>query len=243
MPELAKQPRPDPPQRGALEAPAELRRTRVVVLASDELQGAAMKALLESLGVDATYAEAPTRAARLLAGRSGILLWLADNLDGDALQMAIEIRDRGRDVGLCLVADSAHAETLRELLVHDPDRFAFVSRRTSPTPRDLVDALARVARGYGLLDGSLLRTLLDNSGPQSNGLKSLSAAEMEILELLAQGLRNREIARRLWKSERTVEKHVGSVFVKLGLADASCAHLDRRTAAARIYLSATSAFG
>jgi DNA-binding CsgD family transcriptional regulator len=72
-------------------------------------------------------------------------------------------------------------------------------------------------------------------------LDRLSPAEREVLMLLADGLRNREIARRLWKSEKTIEKHVGNVFHKLDLDRTTHPGIDRRVSAARIYLSASAA--
>jgi DNA-binding NarL/FixJ family response regulator len=65
-------------------------------------------------------------------------------------------------------------------------------------------------------------------------LGSLSASEREVLLLMADGLRNREIGRRLCKSEKTIEKQIAKIFVKLDLHDTS---LDRRVLAIRILLS------
>jgi DNA-binding CsgD family transcriptional regulator len=68
-------------------------------------------------------------------------------------------------------------------------------------------------------------------------LEKLTACEREVLELIAEGLRNPAIARRLWKSEKAIEKTVARVFGKLGLDATLMPDVDRRVTAACIYLS------
>jgi DNA-binding NarL/FixJ family response regulator len=92
---------------------------------------------------------------------------------------------------------------------------------------DLLDAVRRVAGGQSLLDPAVTARVLDRirSGvEQPNELKSLTDQERRILEYVAQGLTNHEIAETMYLADKTVKNYVSSVLAKLGL--------ERRTQAA-----------
>lgn len=92
---------------------------------------------------------------------------------------------------------------------------------------DLVDAVRRVAAGQSLLDPAITTRVLErirNGVEQPRELKSLTEQERRILEYVAEGLTNREIAGRMFLAEKTVKNYVSSVLAKLGL--------ERRTQAA-----------
>ncbi|SCL31266.1 DNA-binding response regulator, NarL/FixJ family, contains REC and HTH domains [Micromonospora inyonensis] len=92
---------------------------------------------------------------------------------------------------------------------------------------DLVDAVRRVAAGQSLLDPAITTRVLDRirSGvEQPRELQSLTEQERRILEYVAEGLTNREIAGKMFLAEKTVKNYVSSVLAKLGL--------ERRTQAA-----------
>jgi DNA-binding NarL/FixJ family response regulator len=222
---------------------SELRHSRILVVAAEPLNGIAIKALLESLGLVAIYVPTVAAAAELPPSPRDILVWLADFVDAESLAAARELKRRQARMGLCLIANGADPGALRDLLADDPERFGLVARRRNPNALVVVAALSRVARGQGTVDGTVLRHILSSDGPDPVALDRLSAVEREVLELLAQGYRNREIARRLWKSEKTVEKHIAQVFQKLDLEARATTHLDRRVAAARIFLSHTARTG
>jgi DNA-binding NarL/FixJ family response regulator len=215
---------------------AALSGAKVLVISDEPLQGFGMRALLESLGVAATFAETATRARRMLMGRHEIVVWIADRFDADALAGAETLWTRQPDLGFCLVANAVDARVLRSLLEHDAEHFAFVARRHHPGADDLLHALDRVASGHGVLEGSALRRIFTREDEGGVQLERLSDPEREVLELLAEGLRNCEIALRLWKSEKTVEKHIGRVFEKLELNSTSRPYIDRRVCAARMFL-------
>jgi DNA-binding NarL/FixJ family response regulator len=94
-------------------------------------------------------------------------------------------------------------------------------------PSDLVAAVRTVAAGDALLSPSVTRRLLDRmvsrlppaSTQTPDAIRELTEREREILELLARGLSNAEIAERLVVSEPTVKTHVSHVLAKLGLRD------------------------
>ncbi|GAA1823435.1 response regulator transcription factor [Planosporangium flavigriseum] len=92
---------------------------------------------------------------------------------------------------------------------------------------DLVDAVRRVAAGQSLLDPAVTARVLDRirRGPQQpDALRDLTEQERRILALVAEGLTNREIAQRMFLSEKTIKNYVSSVLAKLGM--------ERRTQAA-----------
>ena len=211
---------------------------RVLLAAEEPIEGRALRLLLEATGLHALYVERLGRARRMLGGRlKEVLLWLGDYLGADALEQARAIRHAHRDMGLCILANGADPDALRALIADNPRGFAFLLRQRRPELDELLDALGRAADGQTAVEPALLERLFETAETGSSRLDRLTRGEREVLELVALGLRNREIARRLWKSEKTVEKRIGQVFSKLGLDLEANQHLDRRVTAARIFLS------
>ncbi|HKD96775.1 MAG TPA: response regulator transcription factor [Micromonosporaceae bacterium] len=92
---------------------------------------------------------------------------------------------------------------------------------------DLVDAVRRVAAGQSMLDPAVTARVLErirSGAEQPDELKTLTDQERRILELVAQGLTNHEIAQKMFLADKTVKNYVSSVLAKLGL--------ERRTQAA-----------
>ena len=103
---------------------------------------------------------------------------------------------------------------------------------------ELVRALQDVARGGSALDPKVVEGLLTRkSSETSSALRGLTERELEVLQELATGRSNAATAKALYMSERAVEKHVGSVFQKLGLVNES--DVNRRVMAVLAYLDAT----
>jgi DNA-binding NarL/FixJ family response regulator len=151
----------------------------------------------------------------------------------DGLRAAIEIRRRLPDTGvivlsqyleegyaLDLVADSAEGTGyLLKDRVGDVDRFA--------------DSVRRVGEGGSALDPEVVLQMLGRRRGDDR-LAGLTERDREVLALMAQGRSNQAIARRLVMSERAVEKHVTSIFGKLGLPPAPEDH--RRVLAVLTFL-------
>jgi DNA-binding NarL/FixJ family response regulator len=78
--------------------------------------------------------------------------------------------------------------------------------------------------------------LLGGDAREISGIGRLSATELEVARLIAEGLRNREIARVLHRSEKTVERHVSQIFQKLGI-DKRQTRFDRRVLTCRAVLA------
>lgn len=88
---------------------------------------------------------------------------------------------------------------------------------------DFVDTLQRVAKGASVVDPVLVSELV-SAGRRSDPLSALSARELEVLALMAEGLSNSGIAHRIWVTEGTVAKHVSSILSKLDLPATDDAH-------------------
>jgi DNA-binding NarL/FixJ family response regulator len=101
---------------------------------------------------------------------------------------------------------------------------------------EIVRAVRTVAAGGAVYGGSVARRIVafyaghDAESPVERAFPELTAREREVLELLAVGCRNHEIARRLGMSEKTVRNHVSQVFAKLQVADRTAAALKAREA-------------
>lgn len=91
-------------------------------------------------------------------------------------------------------------------------------------PGDVLAAIRATAAGHAPLDPRVARVLLPDAR-RAGAEPGLSVRETEVLGLVAQGLANKQIARRLGISERTVKVHLGSVFRRIGVADRTSAAL------------------
>jgi DNA-binding NarL/FixJ family response regulator len=98
---------------------------------------------------------------------------------------------------------------------------------------EFLEAAERVASGGSALDPKVVASLV---GGETDNLGALTEREREVLSLMAEGLTNNAIARRLVLTERTVEGHVRSVLMKLDLPESQDAH--RRVLAVIAYLRA-----
>ena len=100
---------------------------------------------------------------------------------------------------------------------------------------DFVETLQRVTRGASVVDPALVQKLV-SARRRDDPLAVLSAREREVLALMAEGRSNAGIARRLWVTEGTVEKHVRSILTKLNLPETGNDH--RRVLAVITFLEA-----
>jgi len=130
-----------------------------------------------------------------------------------------------------LVTERA-ATRILVLTTFDLDEYVFAALRAGASgfllkdapADDLVNAVRAIARGDALLDPAVTRRVIETFGrlpdiPRSAQLESLSPRELEVLELLARGKSNAEIAKTLYMGEATVKTHVSNVLTKLGLRD------------------------
>jgi DNA-binding NarL/FixJ family response regulator len=209
---------------------------RLLILAEERLLGRGLASLLETR-FETHSIDSFQRAQRLLSSdRVQIALWLGDRLDEMTVGELAQLKRAHSGLRLCLLARAADAEALRPMLERDPGGVAVLFRSGELDIGQLLASIDEVLAGRSILEPSVLRRLIER-GDEPDALAGLSPVEREVLELVAHGLRNREIARRVWRSEKAVEKQVSHVFEKLGLDKRTSPHLDRRVTAARIYFA------
>lgn len=119
------------------------------------------------------------------------------------------------------------------LLEERPDGVGYLLKERISDPAILVDALDRLADGESIVDPTIVKVLIDRQR-RPRPLDDLSDREREVLALVAEGLTNSGIARRLCITERTVEAHITPILAKLGVADGPDVH--RRVLAALAFI-------
>lgn len=212
---------------------------RTIVIADDPLYGAGLKVLLEEAGHGPVFrVDSVERAGRFCGADTEELhhrvLWFADVLDRDTFGADCALR-QAPWTGLCVVARSVGMELVEELVRERSGWFSVLLQTPTLDFAQIARVLEQLAEGTATLDRRILQRL--TAGPQQDVLANLNAMDQRVLELIASGLRNGEIARHTRRSEKAVEKHVGRLFSKLGLDAGESVHLDRRVTAARLFHS------
>jgi serine/threonine-protein kinase PknK len=152
----------------------------------------------------------------------------------EGLEAARTIRAELPDVAILVLSAYVDINHAMELL-RSGERSGYLLKRRVTDMDEFVDTLQRLVRGGSVVDPTLISELVD-ARRIDDPLEELSQREREVLALMAQGRSNGGIARRLWISERTVEKHVQSILAKLGLPETTDDH--RRVLAVVTFLKA-----
>jgi DNA-binding NarL/FixJ family response regulator len=135
--------------------------------------------------------------------------------DDEGTRAAATIRSTHPETAVLVL--SQHIETRHIVeLVTAGGGFGYLLKDRVLDVDDFLDAARRVADGGSALDPQVVATLIGAPGPVS-ALNELSPRETEVLGLMAEGRTNGGIAKRLWLTEKTVEGHVRSILMKLGL--------------------------
>lgn len=140
----------------------------------------------------------------------------------EGLAAAHRIREEFAEVGIVLLSAYVEVNAAMELLA-SCDRVGYLLKSRVTDVDDFIDTLERVMRGGSVVDPSLVMELL-NARRRNDPLAVLSDREREVLALMAEGRSNIGIARALWVTETTVQKHVQHILAKLGLAASSDDH-------------------
>ena len=152
----------------------------------------------------------------------------------EGLDAARAIRSEFPDIGILVV--SAHVEVNNAIdLLTEGDRVGYILKSRVTEPPELLENLDRIAHGGSVIDPVLVRELV-RSNRVDDPLAELTPRELQVLQLMAEGRSNAGIARLLWVTEGTVEKHVRSVLAKLRLSVTDDDH--RRVLAVIKYLEA-----
>lgn len=151
----------------------------------------------------------------------------------EGIVAARKIKETMPDVAVLVLSQFLDSGYAMEVLREHPEGTGYLLKDRIFDGAVLVDALKRVVEGETVVDPTIVTRLLGRRRPQ-DPLESLTTREREVLSLVAEGLSNRGIAERLTVTERTVEAHITSVFLKLDLDGSPNSH--RRVLAALTFL-------
>jgi DNA-binding NarL/FixJ family response regulator len=193
---------------------------RVFLLDDHEVVRAGLKHLLETSGDIEVVGDTGTAAsalARIPALRPDVAVLDARLPDGSGIEVCRQIRSSHPDIKAVILTSFDDDEALFAAIM--AGAAGYILKQV--TTQDLIAAIQHVAAGGSLLDPSVtakvLERLRDGSPSEPEELKSLTAQERRILELVAEGLTNRQIGERLFLAEKTVKNYMSNVLAKLGL--------------------------
>jgi DNA-binding NarL/FixJ family response regulator len=152
----------------------------------------------------------------------------------EGLEAARQIRQEHPQTGILVLSAHVEVDHAMELLAGGRGVGYLLKRRVTDV-EEFIDTLQRVAKGGSVVDPALVAELV-SARHRDDPLAALSPREREVLALMAEGRSNAGIARRLWVTEGTVEKHVRSILTKLTLPETTDDH--RRVLAVLTFLDA-----
>jgi DNA-binding NarL/FixJ family response regulator len=153
----------------------------------------------------------------------------------EGLVAARELRATHPEVGVLVLSHYLESRYAMRLLEEHPGGVGYLLKERVSDLAVLTDALARVHEGECVVDPTIVARLFSGARPASR-LDGLSQREREVLALMAEGRSNKGICERLFLSSKTVEAHVGHIFMKLGIDGSGDDH--RRVLAVLAYLRA-----
>lgn len=200
---------------------------RVFLLDDHEVVRRGLRELLESEGDIEIVGEAGTAAsatARIPALRPDVAVLDARLPDGSGIEVCRHVRSADPSIRAIILTSFDDDEALFAAIMAGASGYVL----KQVTGQDLLSAVRHVASGASLLDPHVtervMQRLREGSSNEPDELKSLTAQERRILELVAKGLTNRQIGEKMFLAEKTVKNYMSSILAKLGL--------ERRTQAA-----------
>jgi two-component system, NarL family, response regulator DevR len=203
-------------------------RIRVFLLDDHEVVRRGVQELLEGDGDIVVVGEASTAAealARVPALRPDVAVLDVRLPDGDGVSVCRDLRSQMPELACLMLTSFADDEALFDAIMAGAAGYVLKQIRGS----DLLGAVRTVAAGGSLLDARTTAQVMDRlrSGPhgsEPDPLADLTDREREILDLIGEGLTNRQIGERLFLAEKTIKNYVSNLLAKLGM--------ERRTQAA-----------
>jgi DNA-binding NarL/FixJ family response regulator len=165
---------------------------------------------------------------------------LPPSFTDEGIRAAVEVRRRHPGTGILILSQYVEPEYTAELLEAGDAGVGYLLKERVGEVRAFLDAIARVAAGGTVLDREVVTELVRARGGDGGDgpLASLTPREREVMELMAEGRTNAAIARAMVVTPGAVEKHVSSIFGKLGLPVTDDDH--RRVLAVLAFLRAAS---
>jgi DNA-binding NarL/FixJ family response regulator len=213
---------------------------RVVIAEDSVLLREGTVRLLEEAGIEvvgrAGDAEELLRKVRAHKPDVAIVdIRMPPDYGSEGLHAAAEIRRELPSTGVLILSQYVEEYYVTQLMSAGTEGVGYLLKDRVADVERFVEAVHRVAEGGSVLDPQVVAEMLGRRRP-SGPLDTLTDRERDVLAAMAEGLTNREIAGRIYVSERAVERHVTSIFEKLGLSAADGGH--RRVLAVLAYLDA-----
>jgi DNA-binding NarL/FixJ family response regulator len=217
-----------------------MRSTRVVLADDDVLLREGLAVLLQSAGFDVVgKARDASELLELVHGERPdvaiVDVRMPPTHTDEGLRAAAEIRERYPETAVLVLSQIIETGSALELLTASAEGIGYLLKDRVADIDRFTEAVRRVAEGGSALDPEVVSTLLGRRR-RDDPLADLTSREREVLGLMAEGRSNAAIAEGLVITERAVEKHVTSIFSKLGLSPAAEDH--RRVLAVLAYLRA-----
>jgi DNA-binding NarL/FixJ family response regulator len=158
------------------------------------------------------------------------------SMTDEGLQLAAELRETHPEMAVIALSDECNPSYALALLESGADRRAYLLKERLRSRRQLLAAIETVASGGSLIDPKVVEALVDRrQDSQRSVLSDLTAEERSTLVEMAKGASNAAIATRLGINQRTVERHIHTIFEKLELTAAP--DVNRRVRAVLLYLA------
>lgn len=215
---------------------------RAVVIEDHALLREGIVALLREHGVEvvAQGEDAPALLRALGGHRPDVAVVdvrLPPGFTDEGVRAAIEARRHHPEVGILILSQYVEPVYTAELLASGEAGIGYLLKERVGDGPAFLDAVERVASGGTALDREVVAQLFSARGGDDDGpLATLSAREREVLALMAEGRTNAAIARAIVVTPGAVEKHISSIFGKLGLPPSDDDH--RRVLAVLTFLRA-----
>jgi DNA-binding NarL/FixJ family response regulator len=154
----------------------------------------------------------------------------------EGVRAAKQLRETQPDIGVVVLSQYVEPGYALELLDAGSERRAYLLKERVSDVDQLLRAIQEVAAGGSVIDPKVVEALVTARSRRSDSrLDQLTPREQEVLAEMAQGRNNAAVGVQLGLSERAVEKHINSVFSKLGLAEEP--DVNRRVKAVLLYLA------
>jgi len=220
---------------------------RVVIAEDDYLVLEGLQALLQDepgIEVVAGYRDAESVLANVESDSPDLVLTdirMPPAWEREGLSLARELQARAPATAVIVLSQVVSAEHAAEVFADGTERRAYVLKDRVTDRAGLVRVIENVSAGGSYIDPEVVASLVSARRASPSPLGDLTPREREVLALVAEGLSNAAIAKRLFLTKRSVEGHINSIFVKLALPDEVT--VSRRVAAALVFLAATSTSG
>jgi DNA-binding NarL/FixJ family response regulator len=154
----------------------------------------------------------------------------------EGIRLASRLRETHPDTGVIILSQFSEPAYVLELLQLGSDRRGYLLKERLKDRGQLVSAIDTVARGGSMIDPKIVEVLVAaRTRAEHSPLHELTEREREVLAEIATGKSNSAIAESLVLTKRAVEKHINSIFMKLGLASAE--DVSKRVTATLLFLA------